>query len=86
MWEHVEGSNVVPATLDRTSSGKYVYFRKNIVHHDAQENWGEHYSWDEMKVPREVWEIAQAEMEHELALSDVYEALEELAGMITEGL
>ena len=91
MWYHVEnGANVRPADVDSTSSQSYVYVRRNFVFVEEVRDGKDviipaHYAWDEMKIPRAMWEVCQQVMGHGEALDDVYAALTELAEMIVEG-
>lgn len=87
MWYKNENSDLTrPSSIDMTSSQVYVYVRKNIELVPETVNGDEiisaHYKWDEIKIPKEVWEIAKETFEHNEALDDVYEALAELAEMI----
>lgn len=89
MWYETENGDLTrPASIDMTSSQVYVYIRKNIELVPETVNGDEiipaHYKWDEIKIPKEVWEIAKETFEHSEALDDVYEALAELAEMIVE--
>lgn len=91
MWYEVENGNLArPSDIDTTSSRAYVYVRRNITVVEEVVEEGEvvtpaHYKWEEMKIPREMWEVCEKVMGHDTALDDVYEALTELAEMIVEG-
>ena len=91
MWKEVEnGSLALPSTVDTTSSRAYVYVRRNItlvadVIEEGEVIIPAHYKWEEMKIPREMWEVCEKVMGHDTALDDVYAALTELAEMIVEG-
>lgn len=90
MWTTAEnGSDNRPTEVDMTS-GEYVIVRRNITRaEEVQENndtvFPAHYCWEEMKIPRAMWDVCRTVFDHESALDDVYEALTELAGMIEEG-
>lgn len=85
MWYRTEnGAAVRPAEIDATSSKKFVYIRRNIELVEATDDLPAHYVWEEAKIPKEAWVIAELSMNHENALSDVYAALAELAGIIAE--
>ncbi len=90
MWYEVENGNLArPSDVDTTSSRAYVFVRRNITLveevRDGQEIiTPQHYRWEEMKIPREMWEVCEKVMGHDSALDDVYEALTELAEMIVE--
>jgi len=89
MWYEVEnGSDLRPAELDTSSSRRYVYERRSIQRVPASGE-GEavsaaHWRWEERKTPKEDWAVERARL-HETALEDVYAALAELAGLLTEG-
>lgn len=91
MWYEVEnGSLARPSNVDTTSSQAYVYVRRNIELVDEVRDGDEiitpqHYKWEEMKIPRNMWETCATVMGHDAALDDVYDALTELAEMIVEG-
>lgn len=89
MWYEVENGNLArPGDVDTTSSRVYVYVRRNIVLIEEVREEGEivpaHYKWEEMKIPREMWDVCQKVMGHDSALDDVYDALTELAELFTE--
>lgn len=85
MWHTVEnGENVRPSAIDTTSSRVYVYVRKNTQAVEETEEFPAHYKWEELKIPREMWEISEKVLGHDEALDDVYGALTELAEMIVE--
>lgn len=90
MWyETSNGADVRPADIDATSSRVYIYVRRNIVRVPASGEGDErveaHYRWEEMKIPRDMWEVCRKAFAHDDALDDVYAALTELADMIVEG-
>ena len=91
MWKEVEnGSLALPSAVDTTSSRAYVYVRRNItlvadVIEEGEVIIPAHYKWEEIKIPREMWEVCEKVMGHDTALDDVYAALTELAEMIVEG-
>ena len=85
MWYEAEnGENIRPADVDETSSRAYVYVRKNFELIPETEEFPAHYRWEETKIPKEMWEISKSVFEHTVALNDVYDALAELAEIITE--
>ena len=90
MWHNVSnGVDVRPADIDETSSKVYIYVRRNIrrveASGDGEEAAGAHYEWEELKIPREMWEVARLTFAHDGALDDVYAALTEIAEMIVGG-
>lgn len=86
MWYGVtNGDLTLPAEIDETSSKVYVYVRRNIEIVEATDEMPAHYRWQEMKIPREMWEVTKKVFNHDSALDDVYSALVELAEIIVEG-
>lgn len=91
MWYEVENGNASrPTDVDTSSSRAYVFVRRNITFveeaNDGDEIAGPvHYRWEEMKIPREMWEVCAKVLGHDTALDDVYAALTELAEMIVGG-
>lgn len=90
MWlKNENGSAVRPADIDLTTNRDFVYVRRNITlvpaYTDGDTVVAAHYVWEEMKIPREMWEVCKQVMGHDTALDDVYSALTELAEMIVEG-
>lgn len=85
MWQVVEnGEDFRPVNVDMTSSRAYVYIRRNIRRVEASEDTPTHYVWEETKIPRDALLIYQRIVAHDEALDDVYAALTELAGIISE--
>ena len=90
MWyKNSNGDSVKPADVDSTSSKVYVYVRKDFTLIPAQGEGEhanpEHWEWLEQKVKKEDWELYQTVTGHTSELSDVEDALMELAEMIVEG-
>lgn len=88
MWYEVEnGADERPAELDLSSSRRYVYQRRNITRVPASGEGDEfipaHNRWEERKITKEDWSVQEL-LRQETALEDVYEALAELAGLLTE--
>ncbi len=88
MWNEVEnGADMRPAELDVSSSRRYVYLRRRIervpASGDGEELVPAHYRWEERKITKEDWAVQEL-LRQETALEDVYEALAELAGLLTE--
>lgn len=81
MWYKAE-STELPTVIDDTSSRVYVYVRKNIKEEQrADEVTGETvtvYVYDEIKIPKEVYEIFRIESENEVRISDVEDILAEI--------
>ena len=89
MWYNVENAEAIrPADVDTTSSKAYVYVRRNFkLIPEQATGWDTipaHYNWQEIKIPKEMWEVSRNVFEHESALNDVYDALTELAEIVTE--
>ena len=87
MWRKVSNGNAdKPAQIDRDSSKKYVYIRKDFtfVAGDGEEN-PAHWEWQEAKLPKDLMIVYDKTTSHDEALDDVYAALAELAEIITEG-
>lgn len=91
MWYHVENSGYArPADVDDVTSQGHVYVRRNITFFEEVKDGEEiispaHYEWEEMKIPRAMWDVCRQVLGHNEALDDVYAALTELAEMIVEG-
>ena len=86
MWYEASNGNLArPGEVDTVSSRTHVYVRRNIVlvpEVIGDEPIPAHYQWEEMKIPREMWEVCEKVFGHDSALDDVYSALVELAEMI----
>lgn len=84
-------SSVYPSLVDTTSSKKWVYVRRNIEEHEHEDDEGIKeifYSFEEQKVPKEVWGIFEKTTENDvkiaeadIRLADVEEAITELYGI-----
>lgn len=84
-------SSVYPSLVDTTSSKKWVYVRRNIEEHEREDDEGIKeifYSFEEQKVPKEVWGIFEKTTENDvkiaeadIRLADVEEAITELYGI-----
>lgn len=88
MWYKCQNGSVdvKPAALDKESSKKYVYVRKDFTEIPASGEEGfeipAHWEWMEMKIPKDDWNVYEHVLEHDAALDDVYAALTELADII----
>ena len=90
MWYYVE-SKSYPALIDTTSSKKWVYVRRNIEEHEREDERGIKeifYSFEEQKVPKDVWGIFEKTMqndekiiENDIRIADIEEAITELYGI-----
>lgn len=83
MWYYVE-SKSYPTLVDTTSSKKWVYVRRNIEEHEREDGQGIKeifYSFEETKIPKDVWAIFEKETDNSERLADVEEAITELYGI-----
>ena len=67
-WYYAE-SGSRPATVDETSSKKWVYLRRNIVKREREDETDpsikeNFYSYEEMKIPKENYPIFQLESQN----------------------
>lgn len=69
MWKSVN-SATKPAEIDTDSSRVYNYVRRNIVAHENEEN-EISYDYEELKVPKEAWDLYLANVELEATLDDL---------------
>ena len=79
MWSVVE-SKVAPAEVDETSSEVYVYIRKDIREIEKDEE--TIYEDREQKIKKDDWEMYKQILTNASDLSDVQDALIELAEMV----
>ena len=80
MWYKAESSNI-PVIIDKTSSRNYVYVRKNIVAEERTDETGISetlYVYDEIKLPKDVYEIFKMETDNSERLTDVEEVIADL--------
>lgn len=74
-----------PQLIDVISSKKWVYIRRNIEEHEREDEFsGEtilFYSFEETKIPKDVWAIFEKETDNSERLADVEEAITELYGI-----
>lgn len=80
MWYESE-STVMPLEVDNTSSSVYVYVRKDIEEVTDEEK-GIYYTYKEQKIKKEDWELYKTLNNHTTELSEVEDALMELAEII----
>ena len=78
------GTHDKPSEVDKISSHKWVYVRKNFEYFEETETEGEHWEFDELKIAKDDWQLFEKILEHDNDLDDVYSALTELAELITE--
>lgn len=75
-------STAYPSIIDSTSSKVYVYVRRNIEQITIEEE-GESriiFTYDEMKIPKEVYGIFEEELQNNSRLNDIEEVLTEIIG------
>jgi hypothetical protein len=81
-------STVNPALIDAASSKRYVYVRRNVEQHERiDEMTGEtvtYYTFEEMKIPRDAYDIFAKTNTLENEILDTQEALTTIYEMITE--
>ena len=82
-WYNGE-STIRPVLIDDSSSKVWVYVRRNVEEHERENEQGikeTFYSYEEQKVPKEVWEIFEKTVENDERIADVEEAITELYGV-----
>ena len=87
MWYSVDTGQELPAQpaeVDYTSSPDYVYVRRDFVLIDATDSVPAHWSWREMRIPRDMWEVSLLSMPLIRMLNEIFSALGELA-ILLEG-
>lgn len=79
-------SSVYPVTVDTTSSRKWVYVRRNIREEerieieDDQEITKTIYTFEESKIPKDVYVIFENEQDNADRISDIEDVVAELLG------
>lgn len=81
MWYKAE-STFCPNLIDDTLSKKWVYVRRNIVENEREIDGikEKFYSYEEMKVPKDVYDIFRNERDNSDRLNDIEEVLTEILG------
>jgi len=82
MWYESE-SIIKPLEVDETSSEVYVYVRKDIEEVEKEDEKVFHYI--EQKIKKEDWELYKKVNGHSTELSEVEDALMELAEIVIGG-
>lgn len=80
MWNKSESKDK-PSTIETNISKKYVYVRRNIreiEREDMEGNKETFYEYEEMKIPKDVYGIIEAQSEQNSRLDDIEEVLVEL--------
>lgn len=80
MWYAAE-SGIMPTEIDNTSSEIYIYLHKDIKKVEDEEK-GTYYTYREQKVKKEDWDMYKQILINTSDLSDVQDALIELAEMV----
>lgn len=80
MWYTVE-SGIMPTEIDDTSSEVYVYIHKDIEKVEDEEK-GTYYTYLEQKIKKEDWDMYKQILSNTSDLSDIQDALVELAEMV----
>ena len=79
MWQYVE-STTYPEIIDKTSSAKWFYVRRNITKKQDEVSKEVYYSYEELKIPKEVYDIFVNEQDNCDRLNDVEDVLAEILG------
>ena len=88
MWyKSGNDSSIKPPEIEEGKT--YVYVRKNFIlipeKGEDEHKIPAHWEWMDQKIRKEDWEFYQTLTDHTATLSDVEDALIELAEIITEG-
>ena len=75
MWYKSESKDI-PTEIDITSSQVYVYVRKNIIPIQREDE--TLYEYDEIKIPKEVYEIFRLETENTDRIADLEDVLADI--------
>ena len=78
MW-YKATSTAAPTLLNITSSKKYVYVRKDVTEHTAEDD-TVIYEYDEMKIPKEVYGVFEQNILAESRIADIEDAIAEIIG------
>lgn len=81
MWYKAE-SMICPNLIDNTSSKKWVYVRRSIVENEREIDGikEKFYSYEEMKVLKDIYDIFRSEQDNSDRLNDIEEVLTEILG------
>ena len=80
MWNKSESKDK-PSIIETNISKKYVYVRRNIreiEREDIEGNKETFYEYEEMKIPKDVYGIFEAQFGHSNRLDDIEEVIVEL--------
>ena len=82
MWYTGE-STVYPQLIDTTSSKKWVYVRKNVKEESRTDEEGNSYAvwtFDEIKIPKDVYTIFEQQASDQARIADIEEVITEIIG------
>lgn len=82
MWYTGE-STVYPQLIDTTSSKKWVYVRKKVKEESRTDEEGNSctvWTFDETKIPKDVYSIFETQVSDEARLADIEEVITEIIG------
>ncbi len=81
MWYIAYCGDEKPQRIETNISQKWVYVRRNIERYQLEdETYG--YRYEEMKLPKDVFEIFEAQESAESRIADIEEAITEIVGGI----
>lgn len=81
MWYTTYCDDIKPEKFETSISKKWVYVRRNIERIQFEdEHYG--YRYEEMKIPKEVFEIFEMQETAESRIADIEEAITEIVGGI----
>ena len=79
MWNIAYCGDVEPAKIEVDTSKKWIYVRRKIERYQLEdETYG--YRYEEMKLPKEVYDIFLTQEETKSILADIEEAITEIIG------
>ncbi len=86
MWKHVHAVGAEPPLFDETSSHYTVLVTKNHApFEEVDEMTGETvtgWDYDETRIPKEDWEVYKLALQNQADISDLTDAVIELAGIL----
>lgn len=81
MWQYSESTSY-PDLIDSKSSKRWVYVRRNIVENEREIDGikEKFYSYEEQKIPKDVYTIFESQIVSESRLDEIEEVLTEIVG------
>ena len=76
------GDSTKPSALDVESSKEFVFIRKDFKFVEETEDTPAHYTWQELLVRKDDWNVFTGVINNSEAIEDIYAALTELAELI----